>query len=253
MTTSKRSRNTARMAEISRPSFDAAYQTGLMGVACRTGPGRRIELCSSGRIVTDYTRCGYLNLDAHPMVLAGAKRCLDEAESVHFSVARTRLTIEPLAQLETILARLFGVSAVVVFPTVAAANMGALPLLAAGLFTGGRKPTIAVDRYAHVTLQVHIPVLREETDVVVIGHNDLTKLEELCRRGPVAYIGDGAYSMGGAAPVADLLRLQDRYNLFVYLDDAHGISIAGLQGEGFVKSQLDRLARIFHPMSQLIS
>jgi len=131
---------------------------------------------------------------------------------------------------------------VVVFPTVAAANMGALPLLAAGLFTDGVKPLIVFDRFAHVTLQYHIPVLREETDVIVIEHNDLEQLERLCQTHPlVAYVGDGAYSMGGAAPVRELRALQDKYGLFVYLDDAHGISVVGKRGEGFVRSQLRSL------------
>jgi 7-keto-8-aminopelargonate synthetase-like enzyme len=229
------------MAEISSPSFAAAHEKGLMGVACRTEAGGGITICSTGQRVTDWTRCRYLGLDRHPDVLAGAKRCLDEMGSTHFSVARTRLTAEPLAVLEDTLADLLRVPGVVVFPTVAAANMACLPLLAGGLFTGGQKPTIAVDRLAHVTLQYHIPVLREETDVVVIEHNDLGHLEELCRQGAVAYVGDGAYSMGGEAPVHELRRLQERYPLFIYLDDAHGISIAGRRGEGFVRSRLHEL------------
>ncbi|MFG5864168.1 aminotransferase class I/II-fold pyridoxal phosphate-dependent enzyme [Metapseudomonas sp. CR1201] len=237
-----KARNASRMAEISRPHFDSAYQKGLMGVSCRVLEERRIEIATSGQEVIDYTRCGYLNLDNHPKVLAAAQAAMDEIRSVHFSVARTRLSAEPLMRLEHTLAQLFRVNGVVVFPTVAAANMGALPLLAAGLFTNGEKPLIAVDRFAHVTLQYHIPVLREETEVLVIDHNDLEHLERLCQTGrQVAYIGDGAYSMGGAAPVRELRALQDKYGLFVYLDDAHGISVVGERGEGFVRSQLDEL------------
>lgn len=237
-----KARNASRMAEISRPHFDSAYQKGLMGVSCRVLQERRIEIATSGQEVIDYTRCGYLNLDNHPKVLAAAQAAMDENRSVHFSVARTRLSAEPLMRLEHTLAQLFRVNGVVVFPTVAAANMGALPLLAAGLFTNGEKPLIAVDRFAHVTLQYHIPVLREETEVLVIEHNDLEHLERLCQTGrQVAYIGDGAYSMGGAAPVRALRTLQDKYGLFVYLDDAHGISVVGERGEGFVRSQLDEL------------
>ncbi|WP_221174554.1 aminotransferase class I/II-fold pyridoxal phosphate-dependent enzyme [Pseudomonas fluorescens] len=241
-TSQPKARNASRMAEISRPHFDAAYEKGLMGVSCRVLDNRRIEIATSGKEVIDYTRCGYLNLDAHPKVLAAAKASMDEIPSAHFSVARTRLSAEPLVRLEHTLAKLFDVNGVVVFPTVAAANMGALPLLAAGLFTGGEKPLIAFDRFAHVTLQYHIPVLREETDVIVIEHNDLEHLERLCQGGrKVAYVGDGAYSMGGAAPVRELRALQDKYGLFVYLDDAHGISVVGQHGEGFVRSQLDGL------------
>lgn len=237
-----RARNAARMAEISGPHFNDAYAKGFMGVSCQVGAYRRIEIAPTGQQVVDYTRCGYLNLDSHPRVLAAARAAADEIRSVHFSVARTRLSAEPLARLERTLASLFDVNGVVVFPTVAAANMGALPLLAAGLFTGGVKPLIVFDRFAHVTLQYHIPVLREETDVVVIEHNDLDHLERLCQGDRlVAYVGDGAYSMGGAAPVRELRALQEKYGLFVYLDDAHGISVVGKRGEGFVRSQLSGL------------
>ncbi|ERK10120.1 2-amino-3-ketobutyrate coenzyme A ligase [Serratia fonticola AU-AP2C] len=235
-------RNTSKMAEISCPHFDSAYKKGLMGMSCRIRENRRIEIAPSGKEVVDYTRCGYLNLDSHPKVLAAAKASMDEIQSVHFSVARTRLSAEPLARLEYTLAKLFDVNGIVVFPTVAAANMGALPLLSAGLFTDGEKPLIVFDRFAHVTLQYHIPVLREETEVIVIDHNDLDHLERLCQRGrKVAYVGDGAYSMGGVAPVRELRALQEKYGLFVYLDDAHGISVVGNHGEGFVRSQLDGL------------
>lgn len=235
-------RNAARMSEISRPHFNSAYEVGLMGVSCQTGENRKIRIHTTGQEVIDYTRCGYLSLDSHPKVLAAAQASMDEIKSVHFSVARTRLSAEPLTRLEQTLSKLFQVHSTIVFPTVAAANMGTLPLLAAGLFTGGNKPIIAVDRFAHVTLQYHIPVLREETEVIVIDHNDLDHLEKLCLSGrQVAYIGDGAYSMGGCAPVQELRFLQEKYSLFVYLDDAHGISVVGTHGEGFVRSKLDEL------------
>lgn len=237
-----KSRNMAKVAELSRSNFDSAYSKGLMGVSCSVLGNRRVQITGTGQEVVDYTRCGYLNLDSHPKVLAAAQESMDLIKSVHFSVARTRLSAEPLARLESTLSTLFNVHGVVVFPTVAAANMGALPLLAAGLFTGGEKPIIVYDRFAHVTLQYHIPVLREDTEVIVIAHNDLDHLERICKSGKkVAYVGDGAYSMGGAAPVAELSALQQKYDLFVYLDDAHGISVVGNRGEGFVRSQLNEL------------
>lgn len=42
--------------------------------------------------------------------------------------------------------------------------------------------------------------------------------------------------MGGNCPVQELLRLQEEYNLFVYIDDAHGVSIIGKNGEGYARN-----------------
>ena len=50
-----KARNASRMAEISRPHFDSAYQKGLMGVSCRVLEERRIEIATSGQEVIDYT------------------------------------------------------------------------------------------------------------------------------------------------------------------------------------------------------
>jgi len=81
----------------------------------------------------------------------------------------------------------------------------------------------------------------DETRVETIAHNDIAALERLCsEESAVAYVCDGVYSMGGHAPVQELRRLQDRYGLFLYIDDAHGISLFGERGEGFVRSQFPR-------------
>ena len=75
--------------------------------------------------------------------------------------------------------------------------------------------------------------------MLTLPHNDLDRLESLCQQhAQVVYVADGIYSMGGNAPMADLRLLQDRYGLFLYIDDAHGISITGHYGEGFARSSL---------------
>ncbi|HBL27689.1 MAG TPA: 2-amino-3-ketobutyrate CoA ligase, partial [Acidobacteria bacterium] len=52
----------------------------------------------------------------------------------------------------------------------------------------------------------------------------------------VAYVADGAYSLGGTAPVEGLLELQDRYGLFLFFDDSHSLSVTGAMGEGYARS-----------------
>ena len=45
--------------------------------------------------------------------------------------------------------------------------------------------------------------------------------------------------MGGNAPVVELINLSEEYNGYCYIDDAHGTSIIGKNGGGFVLNELD--------------
>jgi 7-keto-8-aminopelargonate synthetase-like enzyme len=47
--------------------------------------------------------------------------------------------------------------------------------------------------------------------------------------------------MGGSAPLAELRALQEKYGLFLYIDDAHGISIVGENGSGFARTTFKEL------------
>ncbi|MDI3567376.1 aminotransferase class I/II-fold pyridoxal phosphate-dependent enzyme [Bradyrhizobium sp. Arg816] len=234
-------RNTSYMVNQSRPYFDAAHRAGLMGVAARSTTGRVVSLgtgpLETRREIVDFVRCSYLGLDNHPAILAGAIDAIEAHHSLHWSCARTRLNFDILAELEANLSELF-CSHVIACSTVMLANLGVMPLLASGQLTGGRKPVVVFDRIAHISLAYHKPVVADETRVETIAHNDIDALERLCRQHPVvAYVCDGVYSMGGNSPIKELRQLQERYGLFLYIDDAHGISIFGRQGEGFARSQ----------------
>ncbi|MCK1670191.1 aminotransferase class I/II-fold pyridoxal phosphate-dependent enzyme [Bradyrhizobium sp. 153] len=236
-----RFRNTPYMINESRPHFDAAHAAGVMCVPARSTIGRSFMLgagpLDSRPEIVDFVRCSYLGLDNHPVIVAGAIEAIEAHRSVHWSCARTRLNFDLLVELETSLSEMFG-ARVLAFSTVMLANLGAMPILASGQLTGGRKPVVVFDRSAHISLAYHKPIVADETRVETIAHNDIESLDRLCREHPVvAYVCDGVYSMGGNAPIHELLQLQERYGLFLYIDDAHGISLFGRQGEGFARSQ----------------
>ncbi|KWV55278.1 7-keto-8-aminopelargonate synthetase [Bradyrhizobium macuxiense] len=234
-------RNTPYVINESRPYFDAAHAAGLMSVPARSTTGRSFVLgmgpLDNRPEIIDFVRCSYLGLDNHPEIVAGAIKAIEEHRSLHWSCARTRLNFDRLVELETSLSEMFR-ARVLAFSTVMLANLGAMPILASGQLTGGRKPVVVFDRIAHISLAYHKPVVADETRVETIAHNDIDALERLCREHPVvAYVCDGVYSMGGNSPIAELRQLQERYGLFLYIDDAHGISLFGRQGEGFARSQ----------------
>ncbi len=49
------------------------------------------------------------------------------------------------------------------------------------------------------------------------------------------------YSLGGLANLGELLRLQDRYGLFLWFDDTHALSVLGPHGEGYVRSAVSEV------------
>jgi 7-keto-8-aminopelargonate synthetase-like enzyme len=232
-------RNTASLIQYAQSHFDAAHFQGLMAIYGRPLENRAVALTNDrGRRVVDFVRCSYLGLDNHPQVVAGAVDALKDYGALHWSCARTRLNFSILGDLEAALSELFD-ARVITYTTVLAANMSALPLIASGHLTGGVKPLMVFDRFAHATLAFHKGTIAAETRVETIAHNDLDALETLCRANEsVAFVCDGVYSMGGSADIEDLRRLQDRYGLFLYIDDAHGVSIFGKHGEGFARSQM---------------
>ena len=89
-------------------------------------------------------------------------------------------------------------------------------------------------------------MLRESARVETIEHNDLDALEQQLKAAraegelPV-YVADSVYSMGGRCPIADVLKLAEKYDAKIYLDDAHGTSIFGPRGEGAVFEALGGL------------
>lgn len=234
-------RNTAAVIEHAEKNFQHAVDKGLMNVYGRSTNGRTVFIErgeDAGRDIVDFVRCSYLGLDNHPDVVSGAITAIQQYGSLHWSCARTRLNFGLIGDLEDDLSDLLD-ARVITYSSVLAANMGAMPLLASGNLTDGQKPLMVFDQFAHGTLAFHKPVAAEETRVVTIPHNDLDALERLCRENEVvAYICDGVYSMGGAAPVDELRQLQARYGLFLYIDDAHGISLFGQQGEGYARSHV---------------
>jgi len=146
--------------------FDAAYAAGLMAVHGRSTSGRAFAL-GTGRLddrpqAIDFVRCSYLGLDNHPVIVAGAIEAIEAHRSLHWSRARRRLNFDLLAELEETLSEMF-CARMLAFSTVMLANLGAMPILASGQLTGGRKPVVVFDRVAHISLAYHKPVVADET------------------------------------------------------------------------------------------
>src|SRR5258705_541024 len=144
-------------------------------------------------------------------------------------------------KVERKLANINGKSHAILFATGYLANIGALSTLPransiarAFGFTASREYTYAYfsDEYNHVSIRegMRLSGARRHS----YHHVDLDHLETLLRRSTATskiIVTDGVFSQDGdIAPIPDLLRLAERWDALVYVDDAHGTGVLGACG-----------------------
>ncbi|SEO18935.1 aminotransferase class I/II-fold pyridoxal phosphate-dependent enzyme [Pseudomonas sp. NFACC39-1] len=190
-----------------------------------------------GRTFHHFCTTSYLGLDHHPALLDGAMTALWETGTLRVANSKNRCKLAILDRYETQLSELFGASCLSAL-SCSAASAGILPLLASGAFTDNRPPVMVFDKHAHYSMNHLKAACADETQVITGPHNDMDFLEDVCKRQRnVAYVADGAYSMGGVTDMDSLLYLKQRYGLFLYLDDSHALSAIGQCGTGLVRSR----------------
>lgn len=232
MKSKPRSSPMARTAGFADPFWDEALAAGMHGLTLsRTGPDARFT--TNGRELLNMSSYSYLGLDENPAILAAAGEQLLDSGMLNSSLSRVRVRLKALEEAEERLSSLFGADVGTV-TSCAAGVWAMLPLLASGLLTNGVRPVVVFDRFAHFCLQSIRGLCAVETEVRTIGHNDMERLEDICKTNEVVvYVGDSVYSTGGTtAPMEKLIELQDRYGLYLFLDEAHSTSVLGKNGRG---------------------
>lgn len=126
-------------------------------------------------------------------------------------------------QAEQALADFVGCEAALLFGSGYAANLGVLSSLL------GRDDVVFADKLNHASLNDGCVLSRAAFKR--FRHGDLAHLELLLRDTPAKtrlIAVDAVYSMDGdEAPLRELLALAERYDAWLYLDDAHGFGISG--------------------------
>ncbi|GLR14213.1 8-amino-7-oxononanoate synthase [Chitinimonas prasina] len=129
----------------------------------------------------------------------------------------------PHEQLEQRFAAWLGLPVALGFATGYMANLGVITALM------GRGDAVFADKLNHASLNDACVLSR--ADFRRFAHNDLAALEHLlaastARRKLIAV--DAVYSMDGdMAPLPALLALAERYDAWLYVDDAHGFGVLG--------------------------
>jgi len=232
--------NTERTIELGNASWELAQASGLTDLSVVHCPSSRLR-DQDGHVFMNMCSCSYLGLETDKRLAQRAARYVLESGTVNLPTSRIRIRLRELDELEDALSSHFDCQAFTA-TSCSAGIVASLPLLAAGIFTNGVRPYLIFDKHAHFALNQMKAVCGDETQVATCAHNDVQFVEDMCKRHrQVAYVADGAYSMGGSAPIEQLLALQEKYGLFLYFDDSHSLSACGKKGEGIIRGQMPEL------------
>lgn len=235
-------RNNQKMVPASESAWRVAQDSNMLGirVECKGSQNRLREL-DTGHEFANLCSCSYLGLNSHPDVIQGGIDALRSEGITGLSMAEFRIRLGLMEELEQQLADLFG-GPVLPAVTSSALTAAILPVLGSGHLTDSEPLVMVFDKFAHFSMAFVKPIVGDETMVLTSPHNDMNFLEDICRKYPrVAYVCDGVYSVGGVTNLEALLTLQEKYGLFLYIDDSHSLSTQGKNGEGYIRSRLREL------------
>ena len=233
--------NVKKSIDLGNPSWEQAQKSQLTDLLVEHIGNGRLRDQNSHEFI-NMCSCSYLALDVHPKIVQAAADFVLNAKTVNLPTSRIRIRLGMLDEAEAMLSSHFRCEALTAL-SCSAASVAVLPLLAAGVFSKNERPLMIFDKFCHFSMNQMKPNCGDETEVVTCNHNDLNFIEDACKKNKtVAYVAEGAYSMGGRAPVKELLELQDKYGLYLYFDDAHSLSAYGDRGQGYAMSQMTELS-----------
>ncbi|WP_248797892.1 aminotransferase class I/II-fold pyridoxal phosphate-dependent enzyme [Pseudomonas sp. MWU13-2105] len=222
-----------------------AYEEGLTGFTVSSRVGKHIALQEGGTF-TEFVSCSYLGLETHPALIEAAHQAMTTG-GLHLSSSRSAMRPIYLPQLESLLGDIYPGCGISVFTSTSSVHLGVLPLLGSGSLKGypiQKRVHWLMDKTAHSSMQVLRGVLQQFGEVSRVQSTDPESMSAALKRctynqeTPVLLI-DGIGSMSGLVPIAELSRQLERADGYLYVDDAHGISIAGRHGAGYAFSAVD--------------
>jgi len=182
----------------------------------------------------NFGSCSYLGLEFDARLKESAKEAIDRY-GTQFSESRAYVSLKLYQDLEESFERIFE-QPIVIVPTTTLGHLSNLPVLVRD------EDAIIMDHQLHNSVQSAVsPLKARGVYVELVRHNRMDQLEDKVKTlrakyRKIWYMADGVYSMfGDNCPVDELYSLMDRYaELHAYVDDAHGMSIHGKHGRGWV-------------------
>jgi 8-amino-7-oxononanoate synthase len=187
-----------------------------------------VELKESGRVVMLGSNC-YLGLASHPEVKEAAIKAIEKYGTGCAGSPFLNGTLDIHKELEHELAAFVGKEDVLLYPTGFMVNQGVIGALT------NRKDLLLMDQLNHASLIDAAKLSFAQT--VKFRHNDMEDLESKLDMFPVdqgkLIAVDGVFSMDGdIVKLPEVVKLAEKYNATVMIDDAHAIGVLGKTGKG---------------------
>jgi len=182
-----------------------------------------------GKKVLMFGSNSYLGLTNHPKVKEAAKAAIDKYGTGCAGSRFLNGTLDIHVRLEEKLASLVGKDEALCYSTGFQVNLGVVSLLA------GRNDYLLLDELDHASI---IEGSRLSfSKVLKFAHNDMDALEcklKVCSKERIKLIVvDGIFSMeGDIIKLPEVVRLAEKYNASIMVDDAHSLGVIGKNGSG---------------------
>ena len=192
------------------------------------------DLCLAGTqsALIDFSSNDYLALSCHPQVIARSKECLEQYGTGSGAARLMSGDLDLHHRLEEEIASFKGQQAALLFGSGYMANSGIIPALV------GRHDVVFSDKLNHASIVDGC--LLSGAQLVRFRHNDLEHLEAMLAQkrgtGQALIVVESLYSMDGdKAPLVEIVKLKEKYNCLLLVDEAHATGIFGATGAGIIE------------------
>lgn len=184
---------------------------------------------SPPRKVINFCSNNYLGLSSHPEVIKAAHEALDRWGFGMSSVRFICGTQDIHRELERRVSEFLGTEDTILFSSCMDANAGVFEAIL------GEEDVMIADRLVHASIIDGMRLCKAQQDTYKHGNMEHLeeKLQEHQDKRIRLIITDGVFSMDGdTAPLDEIVRLAEKYDAMVFIDDSHATGYLGPTGRG---------------------
>ncbi len=214
-----------------------AKKTGIAHLYTEDSALKKNLITINGKETINFGSCSYLGLEFDKRLIAGSQDAVARY-GTQFSASRAYVSCGLYEKLEYRLEQIFD-GPCLVAPTTTLGHIATIPVVV------GCDDAVILDHQVHSSVQNAVQLLRPRgIKVEMIRHNHMQMLEDRIvklrsKYKRIWYMADGIYSMyGDRADAKSLIQLTEKYpELMLYVDDAHGMSCFGTNGNGSIRDE----------------